>query len=227
MRDAPAMLRNMHTAHVTCSGVVRHLRPQQQQQAPLVEVESPQDSEEALSLQSPHGDRNVTVETHAPMVEGGIPLNCSSCAPCKAEEVREEAEEESMVARLYKQHLHSMLQNPESKRKYLVALPTHGGGGNKVRHLLGAIKLAIGTERILLVDLPFLPKYFEKPVHPWLKSDVDLRGKSSQKVCALQQRLSLCCVYPLSTLSQCTLPFSHPLRLKRTCGDLDCPSTTI
>ena len=76
----------------------------------------------------------------------------------------------NIVRDAYRAHLKVLLALPESDRQYLRVTPL-SGWGNKIRALSSALKLALATERILLVDTktmsPFYGPMFRQPFRPW------------------------------------------------------------
>ena len=79
------------------------------------------------------------------------------------------------VARAYALLLAAQLSLPASQRTYLVARP-ESGWGNKVRALVAALRLALATGRILLLDdafiSPIFPSVFVPAFDPLLTSGV-------------------------------------------------------
>ena len=86
-------------------------------------------------------------------------------------------------ARAYAAILASQLARPPEERSYLL-VRAESGWGNKVRALIAGFKLAIATNRIMLVDdafiRPIYPDLFHSPFNPWLASSIAPRRPGSR-----------------------------------------------
>lgn len=94
------------------------------------------------------------------------------------------SEEPNMVVRAYRAQLRRLLALPPEQRRYLRVTPM-SGWGNKIRALSSALKLALATDRICLVDArtmaPFYGPMFDLPFRPWFARHVPTLGGGKGK----------------------------------------------